>query len=245
MKFNFLGTADSGGIPSHNCQCGICTSYREKNQKNLSTCAYIECQNGEIILIDAGIEAIASLFDGKKIAAVFITHFHPDHALGLLRLRYSADKIPCYHPKDAMGFSDLFKYPKAIHYIENKPFEAIKIHEFTFIPIPLMHSKNTTGYILQDEHQTIAYLSDCAGINGESLAFLKRMAIDICYIDACLTPQDTSKNHLDYESAALILDAIHAKKSYFIHASHATLNTILQQNIVLNYAYIEPPFCTQ
>ncbi|MEA3451509.1 MAG: hypothetical protein U9Q83_06350 [Bacteroidota bacterium] len=32
-----------------------------------------------------------------------LTHFHPDHALGLLRLRYSSDKIDCYHPKDKNG----------------------------------------------------------------------------------------------------------------------------------------------
>ncbi len=30
MNIKFLGTADSGGIPSHNCTCSICSEYQQK-----------------------------------------------------------------------------------------------------------------------------------------------------------------------------------------------------------------------
>ena len=61
---------------------------------------------------DEDYDIIATIFDEKTIKAVFLTHFHPDHALGLLRLRYSSDTIDCYHPKDEDGFADLFKHKK-------------------------------------------------------------------------------------------------------------------------------------
>jgi len=237
-KLKFLGTADSGGIPSHNCTCSICQEYRLKGKKNLATSAYIECKNGEIILLDAGIEDIASIFDRKKIVAVFLTHFHADHALGLLRLRYSSDDINCYHPKDKDGFADLFKHPKAIQFTENIPFESIEINDIKFIPIPLKHSKNTTGYLIQSKNKTIAYLTDCAGIFEKSMKFLLSHDIDECYIDACLAPDFQKGNHLNYEEASKILDEINAKKSYLIHGSHVTLEYIKKNNLQLKYNYI-------
>ena len=104
MKITFLGTADSAGIPVHNCLCEVCGSYRKDKKANLSTCAYIEIDNS-IILLDAGHENISNIFDSKKIEAVFLTHFHADHCLGLLRLRHSFDTIKCFHPQDKNGFS--------------------------------------------------------------------------------------------------------------------------------------------
>lgn len=238
FSLKFLGTADSGGIPSHNCNCSICQEYRQKGKKNLATSAYIECENDEIILLDAGIEDIASIFDGKKIAAIFLTHFHPDHAIGLLRLRYSSDKIVCYHPKDKDGFADLFKHPKAINFMENIPFNPIEVNEFKFTPIGLKHSKNTTGYLIQTKNKTIAYLTDCAGISEKSMEFLLLHTIDECYIDACLASNFSNGNHLNYEEATMLLDVINATKSYLIHGSHFTLEYIKRNNIQLKYNYI-------
>lgn len=240
MRIRFLGTADSGGVPSHNCTCQICQEYRSKGHINLATSAYIECDNGEIILLDAGVENIASQFDGRIIKAVFLTHFHADHAVGLLRLRYTQNPILCYHPKDEHGFADLFKNKRSIEYIENRAFEAITLNETRFIPIPLFHSKNTTGYLIQSKRKTIAYLTDCAGLSDESMKFLKSFQIDTCYLDACLAPNFNNGNHLNYEQAIEILDEIGAKKSHLIHSSHYTLDYIKQNNISLKYNYILP-----
>ncbi|QOG12352.1 MBL fold metallo-hydrolase [Arcobacter sp. FWKO B] len=238
FELKFLGTADSAGIPVHNCQCDICTEYRKKEKVNLSTSAYIELNNQQIILLDAGIENIATLFDGKKIEAIFMTHFHPDHALGLLRLRYSNDIINCYHPKDDLGFADLFKHTKSINYQVNIPFEKIMINQISFTPIPLKHSKNTTGYLIEDGEKTIAYLTDCAKISQESMNFLLSKKIDECYIDGSALPTSSNSNHLSYEEATEILDKLNAKKSYIIHLGHKVLDYIKQNGITLKYQIV-------
>lgn len=250
MKINFLGTSDSAGIPVHNCDCFICTEYRNKKKNNGSTCAYIKNKKNEVILLDAGAENIVSLFDGQKIRAIFLTHFHADHVSGLLRLRYSHDTIECYHPHDEQGFADLFKHKHSIVYHENTPFKKIQIDEITFTPIPLQHSKNTTGYLIEDETSAIAYLTDCAGISQKALDFLKSKSLDECYLDAALFPpatkqpeqqnqnQNKKTNHLDFLQAEKILDILSPQKGYLIHAGHVTLKKIHENNIELKYPYL-------
>jgi len=240
MKLSFLGTADSAAIPVHNCQCKVCQAYREKEIINLATSAYIHYDN-KVILLDAGVENISSYFDNTTIQAVFLTHFHPDHALGLLRLRYSeGGEIVCYHPQDDKGFADLFKHKKAIIYKQNIPFKAIQIDQLTFYPIPLKHSKSTTGYLIQSTDKTMAYLTDCAGIPQESMDFLKGFNLDYVFIDAGLAPESTNGNHLNYIEASSLLDEINPKKGYLFHASHQILEYLIDKKTILKYPYLSP-----
>ncbi len=238
MKIKFIGTADSAGIPVHNCDCKVCTYYRDKNKKNLSTCAYIKINN-EYILIDAGIDNISNKFDGKKLNAIFLTHFHADHCLGLLRLRHSKDKINCFHPKDDLGFSDLFKHKHSISYKEVDILEKIVINGISFTSIPLIHSKNTFGYLIEYKNKKLAYLTDCAGIQKKYLDFLKEKHLDLVFIDACYDERKSTGNHLNYIQASNILDTLKVKAGYLIHISHKTQEYILENNIKLKYPYIK------
>lgn len=238
MKLKFLGTADSAGFPVHNCNCSVCTYHRQKGKVNLSTSAYIK-YNDSVILLDAGIENISNIFDGKNIKAVFLTHFHADHCLGLLRLRHSNDKIDCFHPKDENGFSDLFKHKHSIGYNEIKAFETLSIDNIKFTAIPLKHSKNTFGYLIEINDLNIAYLTDCAGISKESMKFLKKHKIDYAFIDACYDERKEVGNHLNYNQASDILDELKVKNGYLMHISHTTLEYILKNEIVLRYKYVK------
>jgi len=237
MNLTFLGSSDSAGIPVHNCDCSVCNEYRKNKQENLSTCAYLEIED-EVILLDAGIDSISSVFDERKIQAVFLTHFHADHCLGLLRLRHSYDKIQCYHPKDLLGFSDLFKHKHSINYQTLKAFEELVIKGISFTAIPLIHSKNTFGYFIKYKNKTIAYLTDCSGLPNESMDFLKKQDIDYIFIDACYDETVTEGNHLNYLQATTIINKLNAKNAYFLHTSHKTQEYINTNKIKLQYQYV-------
>lgn len=238
MKLKFLGSSDSAGIPVHNCECQICNEYRSKNMQNLSTCASIEIED-KVILIDAGIESISNIFDKREISAIFLTHFHADHCMGLLRLRHSADKISCFHPKDELGFSDLFKHKHSISYIELEPYSHTIVNGVKFTTIPLKHSKNTFGYLIEYNNIKIAYLTDCSGISKESIRYLKLHSLDYLFIDACYDERKETGNHLNYVQASSIIDEFEVDNASLIHISHNTAEYIKNNNISLKYKYIE------
>lgn len=238
MRLKFLGSADSAGIPVHNCSCSVCNDYRNKNKKNLSTCAYLQVGN-QIILLDAGHDDLAFKFDGKNIGAVFLTHFHADHCLGLLRLRHSSNTISCYHPKDKEGFSDLFKHNHCISYNTLDAFESIYVEQIQITAVPLQHSKNTMGYLIEYNNHCIAYLTDCFALSKESFVFLQNKNIDFAFIDACYDESIKSENHFNYEQASGILDRLNVKNGYLMHVSHNTQEYIQKNNIKLSYAYVQ------
>lgn len=238
LRLHFLGTSDSAGMPVSHCFCQACQEYRQKGLENLATSAYLEFEDG-VVLLDAGHENLATKMRDKKIKACFLTHFHPDHAQGLLRLRYSSQNFTCYHPDDKEGFSDLFKHAMYIQYRVLAPYENIEIDGVCFTAIKLLHSKTTNGYVIESGKKKIAYLTDCARIEPRELEFLKSKKLDMVFIDACFDERVKKGNHLNYISASKILDYIEAKEGYLMHLSHQTKSYIMENSIKTKYPYVE------
>ena len=242
MKFEFLGTADTGGIPLPQCSCKICEEARENGVSNRSTSAYLELDDGSVILFDAGYDLLCEKFNTTRIRAVFLTHFHADHCLGLIRLRKSVDPIICYTPDDTQGFGDLFIHKDSITYSILQPFESIEIEGLKIVAVPLLHSKVTHGYVIFTGNSVVAYLTDCATISEESFAYLQSQTIDHLFLDAAYTPWYESKKHLNWESAGECIDRIKPKNGYLIHASCKTLLPLHEKKIRPKYPYIDKGF---
>lgn len=242
MKFQFLGTSDTGGIPLHNCSCEICKEARKNGTRNRSTCAYLELDDGSIILFDAGYDLLSDTFNAQKIRAVFLTHFHADHCLGLIRLRKSESVIECFTPNDTQGFGDLFLHKDSIVYTILEPFKTHNIDAIRITAVPLEHSKPTHGYVVQTKNTTLAYLTDCGSISCASLNYLKKSHIDYLFLDACYEPNYKSTKHLNWESATKYIDEIGAKEGFLVHASCKTLVPLQKSGTVLKYPYISQGF---
>lgn len=92
MRFEFLGTGTSSGIPSIGCACEVCTSTdpRDTRLRTSAAVRYTDA-NGKArtILIDAGPDlrqqALAHRLD--RCDAIVFTHNHVDHTFGLDEVR--------------------------------------------------------------------------------------------------------------------------------------------------------------
>lgn len=193
-------------------------------------------------MLDAGFDDICWHLDGTKIHGIFITHFHADHVYGLLRLRFTEDKIPVYHPQDDKGFAGLYHQPHRLVFTCNTPFTPLHVKDIKLTPVPLKHSKNTTGYLIETKNKTIAYLTDCAGISDESMEFLKAKEIDAVFIDACYAPDFDGGNHLNFEEASTLIEAIGSKEGFLMHECHQNATYLLEHKIEPHYPYIKEGF---
>ncbi|MDR2635294.1 MAG: MBL fold metallo-hydrolase, partial [Campylobacteraceae bacterium] len=195
IKLKFIGTSDTAGIPVYGCKCAACELYRKEGRFNSPSCAYIEF-DGSVIFIDSGSDEFMKIRETKSQLAQFLTHFHGDHAYGLLRLRHSANDIPCYHPKDDRGFADVLTRPHGFRFVENRPFESVTVKGVKFTPVPLVHTRPTHGYVIKTPNKTVAYLTDCSDIEKISLEFLKKQHLDAVFIDASYDIEYNEGKHL-------------------------------------------------
>ena len=103
MKFRFLGTGTSVGVPQIGCHCKVCTS-TDPRDKRRRCGAYV--RSGEVgFLIDTPPEMRLSCVEYgiEKVDAVVLTHAHMDHAAGFDDVRrfntLNGTMVPC-NPTD-------------------------------------------------------------------------------------------------------------------------------------------------
>ena len=232
MIFTLLGTGSSSLVPVYNCQCIACERARLQPEYKRRPCsALIEMPVGKWLL-DSGLTDLTERFAPEELKGIFQTHYHADHAQGLLHLRWGKDlTIPVYGPADPEGLADLYKHPGILDFSPTfDAFETKAFPGFYMTALPMEHSKLTYGYLVSTaQGNNLAYLTDTKGLSGEVTQFLRSVALDYAVIDCSYPPIANPKNHNDLTLALECLDTIGARKSYLTHIDHK-VDVFLMQN---------------
>ena len=227
MKIIVLGSGTSTGVPLLACDCLVCRSGKPKNRRTRSS-VLVEIENVRI-LIDTAVDFREQALreNIREIHAIFYTHSHADHLLGLDDIRplnfLHKKSIPCFgNTETILHIQTLFSYifaesqegggkPKiSLTEITEKEFS---INQIRIQPIPLRHGNLA---ILGYRIGSFAYLTDCSHIPDTSFPLLENLNVLIL---GALRPR-IHPTHFSIQEAIEASLKIHAKNTWFTHLGH-------------------------
>lgn len=223
MRVSFLGTGDAGGVPLYGCDCAACLRASVSVDYRRGPCCALIESGATRILLDAGLTDLTRRFAPGSLSAILVTHFHPDHVQGLFHLRWGKGAaIPVCAPPDSEGCADLYKHPGLLEFRRLAKFEPFRIGDLTITPLPLIHSKVTYGYAIEDgDGNRFAYLTDTAGLPPQTEAFLRDWHPHGMAIDCSHPPREQApRNHNDFPRALAAMNAIAPARAWLTHISH-------------------------
>jgi len=223
MRLTLLGTGDARQVPVYGCECPACAAaHQDQRLRRLPCSALLECGD-QRWLIDSGLTDLTERFPPRSLSGILQTHYHADHAQGLLHLRWGQGfVIPVHGPVDPEGLSDLYKHPGILDF--SQPFAAFESRQLGAINVtalPLLHSKPTLGYLFEGAGRRIAYLTDTVGLPEATTEYLQRQPLDALVLDCSLPPQpQTPRNHNDLTLALQIIKDLQPEQAVLTHVGH-------------------------
>lgn len=245
MRFRFLGTGTSSGVPAIGCGCEVCTS-ADPCDRRLRTSATIEFTDRDgrerVILIDAGPDLRAqSLAAGlSRLDAIVFTHNHVDHTWGLDEVRrFNAvmhSPIDVFADERTMAFlrgvyAHIFDKHKNVNdsFVATliprviDPGHAFELYGVRFTPIPLLHGGlPVLGFRIESARGDgqgvfpLAYCTDVSGIPPESWPLLEGLGTLV--LDALRIRHHPT--HFNLGQAVGVAERVGAPKTWFIHIAH-------------------------
>jgi phosphoribosyl 1,2-cyclic phosphate phosphodiesterase len=258
-----LGSGTSMGVPTLGCRCRTCTSLDPRDNRLRPSIAIswgfpldANSQPAHRVVIDTGPEfrVQALRADIRCLDAVFYTHAHADHTLGLDDLRplsfVRKKKLPLY-ADDATAtilerifeytFSPASTYPNrarvALHRIAGD--QVVEVAGVGFRRIPLLHGRlSISGY----RFGSAAYLTDMSSVPESSLSLLE--GLDVLILDALR--HEYHPAHANVDEALGWVERIAPRRAFFTHMSHELhhedTERMLPAHVRLLYDGMQIPF---
>lgn len=226
MKFTFLGTGTSVGVPVIGCECPVCQSDNPKNHRTRSS-LYIESNNQKFVIDTSTDFRTQCLREGiDYLDFILFTHAHADHIGGLDDIRpitYTHDQsIPAYGNEDTLRairnrFDYIFEPTPNDSWkpeVDLKTITDSGIPKHPSItPIPVEHGEiNILGYRIG----SLAYLCDVSHIPPNSVERLEHL--DVLIIDALR--KNPHPTHLTIDQAVNWAEKINPRRTFFTHMTH-------------------------
>ncbi len=258
-SLTFLGTGTSMGVPTVGCGCAVCTS-ADPRDRRLRPSVLVRW-NGldrreRVVVIDTGPDfRTQALREGlKRVDAVFYTHSHADHILGMDDLRplsfamnRECGPIPLYAaPETAETLKRIYAYTFApdATYVNRarvrleKLDERTDIHGVEFQRVPVLHGcQRIAGF----RFGSAAYFTDVSEIPESSFAALE--GLDVLVLSALRHAPHPS--HATVEQAVEWARRIGARQTWLTHIAHdlghEETNRMLPENIRLAYDGLSVP----
>ena len=230
MKFRFLGTGTSVGVPQIGCTCPTCTSADPRDRRR--RCGAYVTSGRVAFLIDTPPEmreaCLADRID--RVDAVVLTHAHMDHVAGfddVRRFNTLNGGVPmrCFAmPETVEAMHRIFPYigntpneqglfRPMINFVEDDVFSVGPVHVER---VRVEHGFPCCGYRLTEDGGSLGYVSDCHALSDEALA--RFVGVDVMVLN-CLRERE-HPTHLNAEQALDYIDRIRPKKAYLIHMCH-------------------------
>ncbi|MBL7765266.1 MAG: MBL fold metallo-hydrolase [Chitinophagaceae bacterium] len=227
IRFTFLGTGTSQGVPLIGCPCHVCQSQDPKD-KRLRTSLLIETDTTTVV-IDSGPDFRQQLLRAgvKKLDALIFTHSHKDHLAGMDDIRafnYLQNRpIDVFATKATeavmrMEFSYIFSnsgYPgiPEINLITIDKNSLIDVGDIRLQALEVMHYKMPVlGFRIGD----FTYITDANHIAEEEMEKIKGSQ----YLVLNALRKEKHISHFTLDEAIVVSRQVMAPKTYFTHISH-------------------------
>ncbi|MDX2199181.1 MAG: MBL fold metallo-hydrolase [Phycisphaerae bacterium] len=227
LRLTILGSGTSHGIPMIACDCAVCTSSDRRDRR--TRCSALFGFNDRNLLVDTGpemrLQCIAA--NVRKVHAVWYTHHHADHVVGLDDLRrfnwLMGGPLPVFASERTLGelrrmFSYAFDappgYESAIPALVPRAIDGpFELFDRTVTPLPYFHGSLP---VLGVRVGAAAYVPDVNRIPEETMSLLR--GLDVLVLDALrVRPHPT---HFNLEEAIRVAERIGAARTYFTHIAH-------------------------
>ena len=241
-----LGSGTSMGVPTIGCDCAVCRSTDPRDRRTRPSVMISYADRN--VLIDTTPDFREQMLrEGiKRLDAVFYTHTHADHILGIddlrpLSYKHRPGKLPLYAAPQACDFlRGMFRYIfEPVHQLGGVPQVdlhpvdgPVEIFGARFEPLTVIHGEVP---ILGFRFGSAAYLTDHSEVPAGTLEKLR--GLDILFLDALRhQPHPT---HSTVERSLKVVEEVKPRRTFFTHIchdlSHEATNAALPAGVQLAY----------